>query len=104
MARKRAEETFVCNNCGEEVRMSAKACPYCGADDETAWKEGAMSQSLYDPDDDTYSSNSDFDYDDFVRREIHGKTGLRLPTWIWVVATLMILVFLFGVIRTIYLW
>ena len=33
--------TFICNNCGEEVHRKAKVCPNCGADDETAWKEGA---------------------------------------------------------------
>jgi hypothetical protein len=94
MSKSRTEETFTCNNCGEEVRISAKVCPHCGADDETAWKDGANRPIFLTQEDD------DFDYDEFVRTEIKGerpKSGGKW--WIWALAVLLLLVFGFQVLR-----
>lgn len=33
-----------CANCGASIPRSAKACPECGADERTGWRD----QSLYD--------------------------------------------------------
>lgn len=33
-----------CAQCGEEIPPSARACPGCGADERTGWRE----QSIYD--------------------------------------------------------
>lgn len=33
-----------CANCGAEIPRSARACPHCGADERTGWRE----QSIYD--------------------------------------------------------
>ncbi len=39
-----------CDNCGEEVPPRAKACPACGACEETGWSERARTQSMDIPD------------------------------------------------------
>jgi hypothetical protein len=53
----------VCPVCGEDVPHNALACPQCGADHNSGWKEVA----------DTYDgvdlSEHDFNYDDFVKQE-----------------------------------
>ncbi len=35
-----------CANCGAAIPRSAKACPECGADERTGWRENA--DSIYD--------------------------------------------------------
>ncbi len=94
MSKSRNEATFTCNNCGEEVRISAKVCPHCGADDETAWKDGANRPIFLTQEDD------DFDYDEFVRTEIKGerpKSGSKW--WIWALAVLLLIVFGIQILR-----
>jgi hypothetical protein len=51
-----------CPNCGEAVPRKAKACPECGACEETGWSDDAESDRLGTP-------KESFDYDDFVKRE-----------------------------------
>lgn len=75
----------ICPICGEDVPRGAVACPECGADHNSGWREEA----------DTYDSvdlpNGDFDYDDFVREEF-GKgakqSGLQTA---WTITALVVL-------------
>ena len=60
----------VCPVCGAEIPPKAKACPACGADEETGWSEAAGTQGLDLPDE-------NFDYEDFVKREFGG--GKKSP-------------------------
>lgn len=68
----------VCPVCGEEVPRGALACPECGADHNSGWREGA----------DTYDGvdlPNDFNYDDFVKREFGFQAkpaGLKMAWWI----------------------
>jgi hypothetical protein len=67
----------ICPNCGASVPPRAKACPQCGADEQTGWSEAAQSSGLDLPD-------QDFDYDDFVEREFGGKKPVpRGIHWFW---------------------
>ncbi len=95
----------VCPNCGTLVPERARACPECGADEETGWSDRAQAQRLGLPDD-------EFDHDEFVREEF-GRAGDRTPVrkgppqikphglgWIWWVAgVLLVLAFLYGFLR-----
>jgi len=74
----------VCPNCGAAVPPNARACPGCGADDETGWSEEAHAGGLDLPDE-------EFDYDDYVKREF-GKPGVvpaGLHWFWWVLAIVM---------------
>ena len=69
----------LCPVCGEEVPPGALACPECGADHNSGWRENA---DAYDgvnlPDD-------DFNYDDFVKQEFGSRLkpeGLKMVWWI----------------------
>ena len=81
----------ICPNCGTEVPREAKACPECGADENTGWSETAYANSLGLPDE-------EFDYDDFVKEEF--GSGAAKPhgiSWLWwVVAILLIGLFLYS--------
>lgn len=77
-----------CPVCGAEVPSRAKACPECGADDETGWSERARSDALGIPDD-------SFDYQDFVEREFKGRKPKRKLQPLWFAAAL-ILILLFA--------
>jgi hypothetical protein len=66
-----------CPNCGADVPKRAKACPECGACEETGWSEQGQEADLGLPDD-------SFDYDNFVQREFGGRRLLpHGMTWFW---------------------
>jgi len=74
----------VCPVCGEDVPARALACPECGADHNSGWKEDAdYSGELGLPDE-------EFDYDEFVKEEFGGgkRNGLK-PIW-WITAIVLL--------------
>lgn len=87
---KRRPPPEVCPVCGEDVPRNALACPECGADERSGWREDADDADGLGLDDD------DFDYDDFVQREFGGGSprprGIQ-PIW-WVTAVVLLLAFL----------
>lgn len=78
----------ICPNCGAEVPLRARACPECGADEQTGWSEAARADGLDLPDD-------DFDYNDFVKREFGSSSPLpRGIRWFWWVIALSVVAIL----------
>jgi len=79
----------VCPNCGEAVPRAAKACPECGADEQTGWSDTAHADNLNLPDE-------NFDYAEFAKEEFH--PGLARPRGIhwfwWLTAFVLIALFL----------
>ena len=87
----------VCPVCGEDVPPRALACPECGADHNSGWREGAMdADGLRLPDE-------EFDYEEFAKREFGpgaGAPGIQPIWWITAVvllAALVVWLFLGGV-------
>lgn len=74
----------ICPNCGAEVPANAKACPACGADEETGWSERAHAENLGLPDE-------EFDYDGFVEREFGRPAKPAGVSWFWWVIGLILL-------------
>jgi len=77
----------VCPVCGEDVPSGALACPECGADHNSGWREGAASYDALDLPDE------DFSYNEFVRQEFGSSAkpaGISL-LW-WITALLLIVV------------
>lgn len=73
----------ICPNCGAKVPPRAKACPECGADEQTGWSEAAEADGLDLPDE-------NFDYDDYVKREFGAKSPVpRGIHWFWWVVALV---------------
>ncbi len=75
----------ICPVCGEDVPRNARACPECGADEETGWKEDAVDTGGLDLPDD------EFDYDQFVADEFGGKPKRSGKEWLWWVAAVLVL-------------
>lgn len=46
----RAPPPDSCANCGAEIPRAAKACPECGADERTGWRESSIYDGLDLPD------------------------------------------------------
>ena len=66
-----------CPNCGTAVPSGVRACPECGADEETGWSDEAHAQGLGIPDE-------DFDYEEFVEREFcEENTSLKPQGLLW---------------------
>ncbi len=78
-----------CPNCGAEVPPKARACPECGADDQTGWSEAARSDGLDLPDD-------SLDYNDFVKREFgsQGPVPRGIHWFGWVIALVLAVAFI----------
>ena len=84
---RKPEAPDVCPVCGEEVPSGALACPECGADHNSGWREHA---DVYDPAD---LPDEDFNYDKFVREEFGSAlkpAGIK-PLW-WIAAILLVVV------------
>ena len=82
----------ICPNCGAEVPPRARACPECGADEQTGWSDKVHEQQLGLPDE-------EFDYDEFVKEEFgaHQAKTLRPRgiSWVWwLTAVVLLLLFL----------
>ena len=78
-----------CPACGADVPPTARACPECGSDYQTGWKDDAH---LHGPD--LGLPDENFDYDDYVRREFGPEikpAGIK-PLW-WITAILLLLAF-----------
>lgn len=82
-----------CPNCGAEVPPKARACPECGADEQTGWSERAAYERLGVPD-------PEFDYDAFVKEEFGGGQPRRRPAnWLWLVVAFLLIAVLLGILR-----
>ena len=82
------EAPKVCPVCGEDVPRGALACPECGADHQSGWKEDADRIDAVDLPDE------DFNYAEFVQQEFGSslKPAAIKPIW-WIVALLLIVAF-----------
>lgn len=86
----RRQTPSTCPVCGEDVPRGALACPECGADHNSGWREDA---TLYDG----TILPEDFDYGDFTKREFGSSLkprGIRTLWWM-TAAVLFLLVILY---------
>jgi hypothetical protein len=69
------------------IKKSAKACPYCGSDEQTGWSEG------------TYLDNIDLgdevDYDELLRNEFPHLAPPLKRKWSWKAVAGAIVLFFF---------
>ena len=90
---KRLPAPEICPVCGEDVPRGALACPECGADHNSGWREDA---DVYDGVD---LPDEDFNYDEFVQKEFGGSSkpeGIKM-IW-WIAATILLLAMIISVI------
>lgn len=95
MARQRLPTPETCPVCGEDVPRNALACPECGADHNSGWREEAANIDALGSHDD----EDDFNYEEFTEREFGtGKPQIK-PTGIsgfwWIVAALVASAFVY---------
>lgn len=55
----RTEPPSECANCGEPVPRNARACPGCGADERTGWRETSVYDGLDLPEEDAPTGPTD---------------------------------------------
>ena len=75
----------VCPVCGEDVPRKALACPECGADHNSGWREDAGSYDGVDLPD-------EFDYAEFTRKEFGGSLKPAGISWVWWVTAIVVIV------------
>jgi predicted nucleic acid-binding Zn ribbon protein len=75
-----------CANCGAPIPRNARACPACGADERTGWRETSIYDGLDLPED----SDSDGDTASTSRRP---RRDGSLP-WYWIAVLVLLLVIL----------
>jgi hypothetical protein len=74
----------VCPVCGEDVPPTALACPECGADHNSGWREGAETYDAVDLPDE------DFNYEEFVKQEFGSCHKPAIKTVWWITALILI--------------
>ena len=67
----------ICPVCGEDVPLGAKACPECGADERSGWREDADTTGGLDLPDE------EFNYDEFVKKEFGNEAKPEGISWAW---------------------
>lgn len=76
LRKRQPEAPSTCPVCGEDVSRGALACPECGADHRSGWREGAT-------DYDGIDLPGQFDYDEFVRDEFGSSPRPRAIGQLW---------------------
>ena len=76
----------ICPICGEEVPRNAKACPECGADERTGWKEGAHEIGAVG------AVEEKFDYDRFLNEEFGTPKQKTTMQWVWWAAAVILFI------------
>lgn len=75
----------ICPVCGEDVPRNARACPECGADHNSGWREDAETYDGVD-------LPEEFDYEEFRHREFGGKSprpaGISRLWWVTAIVVL----------------
>jgi ribosomal protein L40E len=96
---KETTDTWICPDCGAEVKVGARGCPRCRARElrrriarpapRKQWQQDEALDGLDLPDE-------DFDYDDFVAREFGGKPHHRIGIkwWWWLTAAVLLACFI----------
>ncbi len=88
----RPQTPETCPVCGEDVPPRALACPECGADHNSGWREDADTTGGLDLPDE------EFNYDEFVKEEFGSgsRRGIK-PLW-WIVAVILLAALIAGLI------
>lgn len=55
----RIEPPAECANCGADIPRNARACPECGADERTGWRESSIYDGLDLPEEEPSDSSDD---------------------------------------------
>ena len=80
LRRRRTQATRPCPNCGADVPVRSLACRSCGSDAETGWSEDSRAKGLDLPS--GYAGEDEFDYDEYLKRELGRTTdGRRVVPW-----------------------
>ena len=78
----------MCPVCGEDVPRTALACPECGADHNSGWREDAETYDAVDLPDE------DFNYEEFVKQEFGSSRRPVIKTVWWITAILLVAAFI----------
>ena len=92
MKKNRPKAPELCPICGEDVPRDSLACPECGADHNSGWREEAASYDGLDLPDDG------FDYDEFAQREFGSgikPAGIKTIWWITAIVVLAVSIALY---------
>jgi hypothetical protein len=94
--KKRKPETpKVCPVCGEDVPRGALACPECGADHNSGWREDAERYDGLD-------LPEEFNYEEFTRKEFGSSAkppGISAVWWVTAIVVLALTLLYFFVGR-----
>ena len=80
-----------CANCGAAIPRSARACPECGADERTGWREASIYDGLNLPDE-AFDGNDEDAADGKPKRTRTRFNGV--PWYWWAAAALLIALFI----------
>jgi len=93
--KRKTETPEICPVCGEDVPRGALACPECGADHNSGWREDAERYDGIDLPD-------EFNYEEFTRSEFGSSVkpaGISAVWWVTAIVVLALTLLYFFVGR-----
>jgi Zn finger protein HypA/HybF involved in hydrogenase expression len=88
----KTNQTFICPNCGGEVRKGSASCPHCGSDERTGWGKETYLDGI--------DTDDDFDYNDLLEQEFPAFSPKKAKrSWVVIVATILLVLSAIGLIK-----
>ncbi len=86
-----------CAQCGASIPRKARACPACGADERTGWRETSIYDGLDLPEE-AFAEDADSGNSPGNKRHISRRDVAGLAWYWWVIGVMMLFTLGFGVL------
>ena len=91
----KSADTIPCPHCGEQIKKNARACPFCGSDEQTGWSDRTYL--------DTIDLEDEVDYDELVRNEFPEESKApKKISWIAVAGAVVMLCFIAAMLKILF--
>ena len=82
LRRKKSHGFLICPHCGALIPARSSACPECGSDNETGWRDDALIVDALPPDEEELDRSRPRGNKRLIRYPVTGIAALLLASWV----------------------